>query len=191
MLISRSALATLFGYFTASWLTNRLQRLAQATQSWAKGDYEVIVHDVHDDELGQLARQLNWMAEQQQVMMEMREQLATLEERNRLARELHDSVKQQVFATGMQIAAARSVMGSNPTQAGDYLEEAERLAQQTQQELTDMLLQLRPLALAGKGLTRAVREYLDTWSRQTASRPRCRCRGVADCRWKWCRHCIV
>ena len=40
------------------------------------------------------------------------QELAVAEERNRLARDLHDSVKQQVFATIMQLGAARVLLGS-------------------------------------------------------------------------------
>jgi len=58
------------------------------------------------------------------------EQSAILEERSRLARELHDSVKQQVFATAMQVGAARALMDQNPEAARTNLAEAETLVHQ-------------------------------------------------------------
>ena len=89
----------LFGYFIARDLTRRLGALAGAADSWSKGDFEVLVADNSGDELGQLAQRLNQMALQLQTLLQTRQELASLDERNRLARDLHDAVKQQVFAT--------------------------------------------------------------------------------------------
>lgn len=163
----RGILGMLFGFLTAHWLTRRLRALAEVTDTWGRGDFSVQAHDPSNDEIGQLARQLNRMAEQLQSVLEMREQLATLEERNRLARDLHDSVKQQVFATAMQVGAARALLAHDPARAAEHLIQAETLARQAQQELTALLRQLRPVALVGKGLAPALRDYVSGWSRQT------------------------
>ena len=48
------------------------------------------------------------LVEELQSTQQKLQALAVLEERNRLARDLHDSVKQQVFAISMQLSAARS-----------------------------------------------------------------------------------
>ncbi|RME82576.1 MAG: sensor histidine kinase [Caldilineae bacterium] len=159
--------AIILGFLTASWLNRRLQALNAVTDAWGQGDFSVQVDDRSQDEIGQLARRLNRMAEQLQSVLEMREQLATLEERNRLARDLHDSVKQQVFATSMQVGAARALLERDPEAAARHLAQAEALSHQAQQELTSLLRQLRPVALAGKGLVAALREYVDNWSQQT------------------------
>jgi NarL family two-component system sensor histidine kinase LiaS len=90
-----------------------------------------------------------------------------LEERNRLARDLHDSVKQQVFATAMQVGTARALIDRQPETARLHLTEAEHLVRQAQQELTTLIRELRPAALEGKGLATALRDYLVDWSRQT------------------------
>jgi len=165
--VGRLIAATAFGFLTASWIARRLDKVGQVTAAWGRGDFSVQVRDADPDELGQLARQLNRMAEQLQSVLEVREHLASLEERNRLARELHDSVKQQVFATAMQVAAARALMSQDPEAAARNLARAESLVLQAQQELNDMLRQLRPLGLAGKGLSKALRDYLNDWSERT------------------------
>ena len=59
------------------------------------------------------------------LSLQTRQQLATLEERNRLARDLHDSVKQQVFAVSMQLAATRILLKRDVDAAGDRLNKAE------------------------------------------------------------------
>ncbi|NOZ70934.1 MAG: sensor histidine kinase [Chloroflexi bacterium] len=158
--------AIILGFLTASWLDRRLQALNAVTDAWGQGDFSIQVNDRSQDEIGQLARRLNRMAVQLQSVLEIREQLATLEERNRLARDLHDSVKQQVFATSMQVGAARALLDKNPTAAARHLAQAETLSHQAQQELTTLLRQLRPVALSGKGLAAALREHIDAWSQQ-------------------------
>ncbi len=162
-----AVIGTVFGYFTARGLTRRLTALAQAADAWSRGDFRASVHDPARDELGQLARRLNRMAEQLHNLLQARQELAALEERNRLARELHDAVKQQIFAAGMQIAAARQHLAQQPRQAQAALEQAEDLIQQAQQELTALIRELRPAALAGRGLVPALREYLAQWEAQT------------------------
>ncbi len=172
-----AVIGTVFGFLTARSLTHRLDKLMSAADAWSRGDFTVLVRDSSQDELGHLARRLNRMAEELQNLLQTREELAALEERNRLARDLHDSVKQQVFATAMQIAAARHLLDQNPEQAKIHLEEAEHLARQAQQELTALIRELRPAALAGKGLVAALREYVDEWARQTGIRATVRVRG--------------
>jgi NarL family two-component system sensor histidine kinase LiaS len=117
------------------------------------------------------------MAEQLQNLLQTRQELATLEERNRLARELHDSVKQQVFATAMQVGAARALVDQNPAASKENLAEAERLVRQAQQELTGLIRELRPAALEGKGLATALRDCVTDWSRQTHIPAELRVRG--------------
>jgi len=92
-------------------------------------------------------------------------ELAVVEERNRLARDLHDSVKQQVFAISMQLSAARTSM-SKTDKAYQSVTEAERLAQQAGAELTTLIRELRPPGLEKKSLPDAIREQVDIWSRQ-------------------------
>lgn len=159
---------TIFGFIASRGFSRRLHRLAETAAAWSGGDFSTYMQDNSGDEIGQLARRLNQMAEQLQNMAQTRAELATLEERNRLARDLHDSVKQQVFATAMQLGAAQAMMDANPEAAKTHLQEAEQLAQQAQQELTGLIQELRPAALAGNGLVDALRGYAEDWSGRTA-----------------------
>ena len=157
----------IFGFLTSRGLTRRIQRISNAADAWSQGDFTVVDQDNSGDELGQLSRRLNQMAEQIQNLLDTREELATVEERNRLARDLHDSVKQQVFATTMQLGAARTMMQKDPIIALEHISEAEKLAKQSQQELSILIQELRPAALDDKGLVEALRHYVREWSQQT------------------------
>ncbi len=158
---------SVFGYLTARSITRRLKRLSHAADRWGHGDFSALAHDPSEDELGQVARQLNRMAEQLQNLLEARQKLATLEERNRLARDLHDSVKQQIFAVSMQIGATKVLLKRDADAAEGRLNEAEKLVHQAQQELTSLIRELRPVALEGKGLVAALRELATEWTQQT------------------------
>lgn len=163
-----AALAGLiFGYLTSRGLTRRLKRLSDVADKWSQGDFSIMVYDPSGDELGQTAQQLNRMADQLQNLFKARQKLATLEERNRLARDLHDSVKQQVFAVNMQIAATKLLLRRDPDAAETRLLEAQKLVRDAQQELTTLIRELRPVALEGKGLLTATRELVMQWSQQT------------------------
>jgi NarL family two-component system sensor histidine kinase LiaS len=159
-------IGTAFGYLAARSLVQRLDRLAHSTEAWSQGDFDVYVDDLSGDELGQLAQRLNKMAHQLEQLLEARRELVVVEERNRLARDLHDSVKQQAFATAGQISAARRLIQQNPVEAEFHIEEAEKLVSDLRKELTNLIQELRPIALEGKGLASALRSYAEEWSRQ-------------------------
>ena len=164
LIVPAAFLGLIFGFFTAWGLTRRLRRLALAAQSWSRGDFSVVARDRSKDELGQLSRELNSMAAQLENLIQTRGELATLEARNRFARDLHDSVKQQVFATSLQIAAARALIKRDKESAEDHLSQADELVRQAQKELNILIAEMRPAALEGKGLTSALREYVARWS---------------------------
>jgi NarL family two-component system sensor histidine kinase LiaS len=157
---------TLTGLVVTRGLTRRLRAITRAAGAWSQGDFLVTVQDVTNDELGQLAHDLNRMAEQVRTLLVTRQELAVVEERNRLARDLHDSVKQQVFANALLVRAARKTLAHDPTKAQTHLVEAEELAIETQQALVDLIQALRPASMADKGLVAVLQEYTEDWSRR-------------------------
>ncbi|MEM9292650.1 MAG: histidine kinase [Acidobacteriota bacterium] len=83
---------------------------------------------------------------------------AASEERNRLARELHDSIKQQLFSIKMSAAATAARWNTDPPGAQSSLEDVRRCAHEAMVEMQALLLQLRPEALANVGLVEALKE---------------------------------
>lgn len=160
-------LGTITGLLISRNLARRLRQIMQAATVWSRGEFQTTLRDTSSDEVGQLARNLNGMAAQLQLLLTSWQKLAVVEERNRLARELHDSVKQQVFTNALLVQAARKVLARDPQKAQQHLLDAEELAEQTQQELIDLIHALRPAALADKGLAPVMQDYLAAWSRRT------------------------
>jgi len=157
---------TIYGSVAARGLSTRLDRLSEGTHAWSQGDFTQQVEDASGDEIGQLAYNLNQMARQLQYLLDTRAQLMVVEERNRLARDLHDSAKQQAFAAAAQISSARNLIHQDPGAAQASIEEAERLIDDLRKELTILIEELRPAALEDKGLASAIRVYAEDWSRQ-------------------------
>ena len=120
-------------------------------------------HTLQQAEVARVRNQ-KLLDELQTAQQKLRE-LAVIDERNRLARDLHDSVKQQVFAISMQLSAARTSL-SVTDKVYQSVTEAERLAQQAGAELTTLIRELRPPGLESKTLTTAIREHVEVWSRQ-------------------------
>ncbi|MEO6075519.1 MAG: histidine kinase, partial [Dokdonella sp.] len=94
-------------FFLATWVTRRLNRVARAATAWRGGDFSGSIDDRSADELGRLSRLLDGMAVDLKALIQSRSQLATLGERQRLARDLHDTVKQKAFAMNLQLATLR------------------------------------------------------------------------------------
>ena len=165
--IGAGFVGTLFGFLTARGLVRRLETLAYTTEAWGRGDFTATVDDTSADEIGQLSRRLDLMTGEIQDLLQARQELATLEERNRLARDLHDSVKQQVFATTMNLGAAETLWERDPEAARQKVAQALAISRTAQQELTGLIHELRPVTLEGKELIAALREHVTWWSRQT------------------------
>ena len=164
--LSAGIVGTIFGYFTARGLTARLRNISSAADAWSRGDFSAFIHDRSADELGQLSGQLNRMAEQLQHLLKVKEDLAAIEERNRLARDLHDSVKQQVFATTMQIGAAKAVLDQNAEETLKHMDQAEQLSRQAQAELGALITELRPVSLSDEGFIASLEDFSTRWSQQ-------------------------
>jgi NarL family two-component system sensor histidine kinase LiaS len=175
--VAAGLIGTLFGFLTARGLTRRIESLSFTADGWSRGDFSMMTADTSADELGQLSRRLNVMAEQLQNLLHSHQELAAIQERNRLARELHDSVKQQVFAATMQIGAAQAALPADPDSTRTHLTEAELLSRQAQDELTTLIQELRPAALEGDELAENLEQYLADWSRQSGIQARFQLKG--------------
>lgn len=72
------------------------------------------------------------------------EQIAAIEERNRLARELHDSVSQTIFSIVLNTRSAQILLERNPGQVRSQLDQLQALTQEALTEMRSLIAQLRP-----------------------------------------------
>lgn len=87
--------------------------------------------------------------------------LMVLQERNRLARDLHDSVTQSLYSVVLFAEAGRRKLATGEVeQATTYLERVNETGQQALKEMRLFIHKLRPLALQEEGLDRALQQRL-------------------------------
>jgi ligand-binding sensor domain-containing protein/signal transduction histidine kinase len=96
-------------------------------------------------------------------LFEQTKQMAILEERNRLAQELHDNAKQKAFAALAQLGAAKKLANQNNVNAAEHLEEAENIVSEVIHDLTFFIQESYPNGLKDKGLASSLRNYAFSW----------------------------
>jgi signal transduction histidine kinase len=100
--------------------------------------------------------------EVRQALLRQIGESAAQEERNRLARDLHDSIKQQLFTINVGAATAQERWERDPEGAQAALVDVRRSAREAMVEMQAMLHQLRPQALTSTpGLVEALREQAE------------------------------
>ena len=102
--------------------------------------------------------------------------LGAVEERNRLAREIHDTLAQSLTATTLQLESADALLdaGSSPEKAREPLLRALSLTQSNVEEARRSVLDLRAAPLEGRSLSRALRVLVERWEAETGTAARYR-----------------
>ncbi len=129
----------------------------------------------HGPLAGVVAR-LHGLVERERPFTELRAQqtkqtseAAAQEERNRLARDLHDSIKQQLFSIHVGTAAVQARWQNDPDGAKVALEDVRQSAQAALVEMNALLGQLSPEPLAKVGLVEALRQQCQALGYRTGA----------------------
>ena len=112
-------------------------------------------------EVERLASELEESNRKQREYAAQVETLATVQERNRLAREIHDSLGHYLTAINMQIKAAQAVVEQDRTRALDALEKAQSLAQEALADVRRSVATLRAEPELDRPLPEALNSLLD------------------------------
>ncbi len=108
-------------------------------------------------------------------------ELSIVEERNRLARELHDSVSQKLFGLVLTAESAATLLGRDAAAAGEQVARLRELAQEALTELRELIFELRPPSLEQEGLAATLRKQVDMLRRVHGREIELRIAGSADC----------
>ena len=92
--------------------------------------------------------------------------LAVMEERNRMAREIHDTLAQGFTGIVVQLEAAEQALDDDRSDVGDRLGRAKALARESLQEARRSVWDLLPKSLEGRSLDAALREVVESWARE-------------------------
>lgn len=106
------------------------------------------------------------------------QELATINERNRIAREIHDTLAQGLAGIIVQLQAADAWLGKQPARAQDALDQAADLARSSLQEARRSVWDLRPERLQRAGLAGAIRDELARVRERTGVEIALRLRGM-------------
>ncbi len=160
-------IGALFGYIFSHGLASQFNRISAITDLWSEGDFSRYIEDTVGDEISQLAGRLNNMAKQLQSLLRRRQEMAVSEERNKLARDLHDSAKQQALAASFELGTALTLYERDPQQAKKHLVEADGLVDAVRKELTNLVDELRPRSMAGQDFSETLKEHAAEWSHRS------------------------
>ncbi|MBS3680520.1 sensor histidine kinase [Ornithinibacillus massiliensis] len=163
------------GFRSSGDLKQRMDYLSVLITQLANGNYQSKIYFNEGDELNRIGNELNELGEklQNQVISLQRladekaelaksaHKSAVIEERQRIARDLHDAVSQQLFALTMMSEAAIKQLDLNPNVAKEQMTEVANAAHQAQSEMRALLLHLRPVHLSGDPLPRGVRKLVE------------------------------
>lgn len=94
-------------------------------------------------------------------LLEESRELSIVEERNRLARDLHDSVTQTLFSLNLTAEAAVQLVDRDPGKAKQQVEKVQELARDALSEMRSLVFELRPADLGADGLVPTLRKHLD------------------------------
>lgn len=167
-------------YFLVTFLEKRqLGKIEEKLQSLASGNYEqpfldvkisqnqemlLVDHDIKriKEKLVSMSRELQQLSSLPQMVDGTTREKILEEERHRLARELHDSVSQQLFAAMMMMSAL-----NEQSQQSEELEPYKKqlamvadIINAAQSEMRALLLHLRPISLEGKSLRQGIEQLL-------------------------------
>jgi signal transduction histidine kinase len=169
-LIGAGIMGAIFGSYYAGGLVRRFNRLSSTTDLWSEGDFSRYIDDNTGDEISQFAQRLNNMARQLQSLLRRRQDMAVSEERNRLARDLHDSAKQQALAASFELGTSLTLYDRDPESAKKHLVEADSLVDSVRRELTDLVDELRPQSMDGEDFSETLKGYGAEWSHRSGIR---------------------
>jgi NarL family two-component system sensor histidine kinase LiaS len=165
-LLAVGIIGTIFGSFFAHGLADRFKQISMTTDRWSSGDFSLYIDDPTGDEITSFSQRLNKMAQQLQSLLRRRQEMAISEERNRLARDLHDSAKQQALAASFELGTALTLYEREPKKAKQHLQAADALVDSVRKELTTLVDELRPLPSDGHQLGDHLKEYATNWAQR-------------------------
>ena len=100
-------------------------------------------------------------------LYERSRELSVVEERNRLARDLHDSVTQTLFSISLTAEAAVTAVQRDPEAAKEQLASLRDLSRAALREMRSLIFELRPSELESEGLVPTLQKHVEVLRRIT------------------------
>ncbi|MGF1486874.1 MAG: sensor histidine kinase [Prochloraceae cyanobacterium] len=101
------------------------------------------------------------------------EDIATLQERNRIAREIHDSLGHSLTIFNLHLEAALKILPCDPKEATELLKEAKQVGKTALKDVRQSVATLRSNPLEGKSLPDAIGSLIEDLKKSTGIEPQC------------------
>lgn len=108
-----------------------------------------------------LSRDLDTANEKLRERSSQVEELASTRERNRIAREIHDTLGHSLTVVNMQLETARALVMDDAGKAAVFIDKAQAVTKQGLSDIRSSVAALRSSPLDGKTLAQAMQELLD------------------------------
>ena len=115
-------------------------------------------------EIQGIVRDITERKKAEETHLEQTRELAVLEERNRMAREIHDTLAQGFTGIVLQLEAGEQALEESPGEVTGHLERAKSLARESLQEARRSVWNLLPHALEGLTLEEALQEEVNRYA---------------------------
>lgn len=173
-------LTLIIGYVAGRRIQGRIDPMHLNMLQVAKGNLSVRMPETVDQTFAGVYQEFNNMTDAVEKKMQLLQQLgekevmekeqaaerAVLEERRRLARDLHDTVSQQLFAIHMAASSLPKVLENNEEQAHLVMDQLILMSNTAQKQMRALIAQLRPMELVGKTLAEALDQWFPDYCRQ-------------------------
>lgn len=160
MFVYLSIISVVCALALALLFVRRIRRAERAADAWAAGQLDARIDERGRDEFARLAQRFDRMADALSEHIGVKQALAAADERNRLARDLHDSAKQRCFALGLQLSVLRHRAPPDPALIG-LVDAVLALATRLQSDLDDVIRRVGAPAIAEAGLRRTLEHGID------------------------------
>ena len=169
-----------FGYWAAQRIQRRIDSMHLAVKQVAHGNLAVRIPEAgarsftaayheFNEMAAALEQRMQWLqkAGEEHILREAASnEAAVLEERKRLARDLHDTVSQHLFAIHMSASSLPKLLEMNRERAESVLEQLIHMSTMAQKQMRGLIAQLRPLELEGRSLHEALDKWFPDYCRQ-------------------------
>lgn len=141
-----------------------LDDMTLATSAMRQGAQDYLTKDSTNRVV--LTKAILYAIERQRVM-DQSQRLAALEERQRLARDLHDSVSQTLFSASVIAETLLHVYGDRADQISQGLADLQRLTKGARAEMQTLLMELRPTAVTDRPLDHSLNMLVQAMQSRT------------------------
>lgn len=173
-------MGTITGYIVAQNIGRKLSVLQLSILQLARGNFAGRIAYLKSDRFAPIYHDFNEMAESVEDKIKLLQTLgeqsilddnpsledAVLEERKRLARDLHDTVSQQLFAIHLSASSLPKLLEKDETAGKVVVNQLIQMSHHSQKQMRALIAQLRPLELDGQTLQTALDKWFPDYCRQ-------------------------